>query len=505
MAVENPVYFGETYMRPYTEGWDAELPPIAGAILLFCESVKRGVVWTPPEFLKTTTVSHLYPLWLTYREAAKGRVGALAGMLASEEQKLAEKNLAVTSWHIEQNERLARDFVDALGRPLVEPDPDEEKWTDQTIIVRRPGKSKDPTWEAKGVDAKGVQGSRLSHLIGDDVVTPRSAGSPAMQRSALKLWDDQFTYRVLENGRAIIAGNYTGPRDLLATLAKRRSYRVMKRPALHVPGKPWEAPENAADPDAVVALPQKWPRSRLQANREEKPNAFRRMMLMDPKAEVGERLKVAWVQLVEPSATPLGQARYVMALDPAPGPADEAEAATGDPSFFNVSVAALHGEGGDQHLDVLVCHDMRGSTTEQADLVVAYHDEYDRIGAGVLAIGIGKVALDTYFGGAVKILRPDVGRKLVPIPISERSKNDRIEALGPYARSRWLRFWDDAWTELTSAEKDRHQELSAFEQWRDFPAIAHNDKLDAVDVLCRTAEQHGARGTVKKVVLGVAS
>lgn len=497
--------FGEIYMRPYTEGWNEDLPRIAGAILLFCESVRRGVVWTPPEFLKTTVVSHLYPLWLTYRAAARGNIGQLAGMLASEEQKLAEKNLGVTSWHIEQNERLRRDFVDPLGRALVEPDPDEEKWTDSTIIVRRPGKSKDPTWEAKGLDAKGVQGSRLTHLIGDDVVTPRSAGSPAMQRNALKLWDDQFTFRVLESGRAIISGNYNGPRDLLATLAKRKSYRVLKRPALHVPDDPSTAPEDAADPTAIVALPQKWSRRRLQEAREEKPNAFRRMMLMDPKAEVGERLKVAWMRRVEPEATPLGQSRYIMAIDPAPGPAEGGDDPSGgDRSFFNVSVAALHGEGTDQHLDVIVCHDMRGSTSEQADLVVAYHDEYDRIGAGVLAIGIGKVALDTYFGGAVKILRADVGRKLVPIPISERSKNDRIEALGPYARSGWLRFWDDAWTELTSAQIDRHQELSAFEQWRDFPAIAHNDKLDAIDVLCRTAEEHGARGVVRKVVLGVA-
>lgn len=504
VAIANPVFFGEHYVRPYTEGWDRDLPRLAGAILLFAESVRRGVIWTPPEFLKTSVVSHLYPLWLTYRWAALGKIGALAGMLASEEQKLAEKNLGVTSWHIEQNELLREDFVDELGRPLVEPDPDEEKWTDSLIIVRRPGKSKDPTWEAKGLDAKGVQGSRLTHLIGDDLTTPRSAGSPAQQRRALNLWDNQFTFRVLESGKAIIAGNFNGPRDLLATLSKRKSYRVLKRPALHVPGKPWEAPENATDPKAIVALPEKWPRPRLMEARAEKPNAFRRMMLMDAKAEVGERLKDTWMRRIPAATTPVERARFFMALDPAPGPAESDTEPSEDPSFFNVSLGALHQTEGEQHLDVVACHDMRGNTTEQAELVATYFDAFNRFGLGVLAIGVGNVALDTYFSGAVKILRRDIGRKLVPIGISERSKNARIEALGPFAKSGWLRCWDEVWIALTSSEDDQPEELSLHEQWVEFPAISHNDKLDCLDVLARTAEEHGGRGTTKTVQLGVA-
>jgi hypothetical protein len=106
-------------------------------MLFFAIHVRRGIVWTPPEWLKTTTLSQLYPLWLTYRWAANGNIDRLAGMLMSEEQKLAQRNLGVVSWHIEFNERLQRDFLDDVGRPLVEPDPDADKWTDSEIVVRR--------------------------------------------------------------------------------------------------------------------------------------------------------------------------------------------------------------------------------------------------------------------------------------------------------------------------------------------------------------------------------
>lgn len=494
-AVENPVLFGELYVRPYSDGWDQDLPRKAGAMLLFADAVRRGVVVTPPEWLKTTVLSQLRPLWLTCRWAALGRLAALAGMLMSEEQRLAERNLAVVSWHIEFNERIRRDFVDDLGRPLVEPDPDEEKWTDSELIVRRAGKSKDPTWQAKGIEAKGIQGARLTHLLGDDVVTPASAESAAKQRTALRLWDQQVTTRLIESGQAVVAGNFNGDRDLLATLAKRRTYRVFRRPSLHVPGHPEQAPDDPADPKAVVALPEKWSRKRLQLEREEKPNSFRRIHLLDSTAEAGERLKVAWMTLIDPSATPVAGTRWVMGLDPASGGESD------DLDYFNVTVLGLHADN--VHADIAICHDVRASAAAQGDLVAAYHDRFSRVGAGVLGIGIAKVALDNYFGGIMQILRPDIARKLTPVTVSKATKEERLEALGPFAKSGWLRCWDTAWDQLTSAENDQPQELTLFEQWRDFTptGLRHDDKLDGLDVAQRAATELGYKGRVRTVKL----
>jgi len=490
MALANPVFFGEYYLRPYDATWReaGPLPHVCHEMLAFAMQAKRGVIMTPPEWLKTTTISHLYPLWRTFEHATFGR--PITGMLLSEGTGLAEKNLSVVSWHIEHNERLASDFRDEGGRPLVRPSEDEEKWTDSEITVQRLGTEKDPTWQAKGLDSIDPQGSRLTYLIADDVTTPRTAASPTMQEKSLRLWDTQFTMRVLDHGQALIAGNYNHPRDMLSSLAQRPFYEVLKRPALHVPGDLSTAPDDPTDPDAVESLPEKWPRRRLEEQRQEKPNRYRRIFLLDSRAEQGERLKVEWVELISAEQTPMNEVAFVMAVDPAPGGEGD------DDDFFNVSVGALHGE----YLDLIVSHDMRGTTTDQVELVEAYHDRFARIGAGVRVVGGAKVALDRYFRGALSIARKDIGAKLVEVSIPG-SKEERLEALGPYARNGYLRVRETAWVGLTSAEEDRHQELSLSEQWRDFPSIPHDDKLDGVDVLVRTALEHGGRAKRRKVVL----
>ena len=73
---------------------------------------------------------------------------------------------------------------------------------------------------------------------------------------------------------------------------------------------------------------------------------------------------------------------------------------------------------------------------------------------------------------------------------------DNLAALTQAARSR--RSCIEA-VALTSAAEDRHQELSLSEQWRDFPAIPHDDKLDGVDVLVRTALEHSHQEVVHEI------
>jgi hypothetical protein len=489
ITLGNPGLFGDVYIGPYDPRWEAPLPRVAREFMVFMASVKRGVVYTPPEFLKSTSLQ-VYALWLTARYAAAGRLGELTGLFLSEEAGLAERNLSVVSWHIDNNVLLREDFVDVAGRPLLEPDPDEDKWTDSEIIVRRGGKVKDPTWQAKGLTGAGIQGARILHMLGDDVITPRSAGSPTVQERAINLWDTQITTRVLEDGQAVATGNYNGPADMLAKLAARTAYAVLRRPSLHVPGDRSKAPDDPRDPEAVLQVPVKWSRERLLQELDEKPNRFRRVHLLDSSAEAGERLKVAWVQVIQPENTPTGQAKWVMALDPT------GEGESDDPDFFNISVGAIHGTGVDSYLDLAISHDSRMSTTEGAELVAAYHDRFSRVGQGVAAIGIGKITLDRVFGGSLKILRPDIRPKLVPIEVlkQNQSKIERLEGLGTYAKSGWLRVWEPAWIEKTSAKEDQPREPTLFEQWRDFPNLVHDDKLDGLDVLIRTAIDYGDLG-----------
>lgn len=494
LAIGNPVFFGETYIRPYDDNWDGPLPAVARQMLAVAMSVRRGVIMTPPEFLKTSVISQVYPLWLTYKYAQEGRLAALHGALMSELQELAERNLSVIAWHIENNPDLRRDFVDVHGRPLVEPDPEQDKWTDEEIIVRRSTPSKDPTWQAKGVKTT-IQGARLNHFIGDDMVTPGSAKSVAKQRDALNRWDTEVTTRLVANGQALIAGNFNHAKDLLSTVAARSSYKVLRRPSLHVPGNPEEAPEDPRDPTAIVALPEKWPRSRLLGELSEKPFQFPIIHLLRSATKGGTLLREAWVTRITLDDIPAQGRTILFSLDPAPGAEVDP-----DPSFFTITVGILTRK----HLDIVESFAARMEPTEQVELLsamVASRREQGHVGG----IGISKVALDKYARGAFEVGDPSLRPLLHPHSITEKdtTKTERLGQLGTYFKGGWARITEDAWHAKTSGPDDREQETTLAEEWVSLPMQRHDDRLDGVDVLVREAlDRGGAPGAQDNVFAG---
>lgn len=478
-ALANPIYFGEAYIRPYDPNWVEPLPRFGHDMLRHVLANQRTVVVLPPEFLKTTLVSQLLPIWLTYRAVCFG--DQLRGMLMSEEEGMAKNNLAVVTWHIENNEQLARDFADPNGIPLVRPSKTEQVWREDAIVVDRPSPSKDPTWQAKGLDSKGVHGRRLDWFVGDDLVTPRNAHSPAMRKKALDLMDLQIETRLVKGHHATVAGNFNDPADLPSELAKRPRWAEFRRPAIHVKGKPWEAATESQLRDPTLSVPtwpSNWTRQRLLVEYEDKPNRFRRIYLLDPRAEYGERLKVSWMTVIRPDETPLAYSRFYFGIDAAPGSAED------DPDFFNVTVGALH----NNHCDVIQSLSVRADTPRQTSLIGELHDQYQRLGGGVIAIAISKQTVDKYFGGALRIGRKDLDHKVVPVP-TPLDKEGRLEGLGVYAHTGWLRAWHPVWTARTSDPEDQYQELTMMEEWRDFPHGAHDDRLDGLDVMIRGATE----------------
>lgn len=477
-ALGDPLYFGEVYVRPYDTGWSEQLPPFAYEMCGFALTQRRGVVQLPPEFLKTTVLSQVFPLWLVYRYSYERKM--LRGMLLSEEEGMSARNLAVISWHIENNEQLRVDFSDE-GTPLVAPSPTEAVWREDAIIVKREGVSKDPTWQAKGLDSKGIHGRRLDWLLGDDVITPKNAFSPAMRRQALTLWDMQITTRLVKTGHAIMAGNFNHERDLLSTLAKRPSYSVYKRPAKSKPGQPSVAVDEIED-DGDLLWESNWDQQRLDEEFADKPNTARRTYLLDPRAERGEKLKTDWLTQLEPDEIDYSEYAFVIALDGAPGGEQD------DLDFFTITVMGSADDGA--HLDVLLSLAVRDDTPEQLALVGATHDRFDRLGHGVRSIGGAKVALDRYLRGALVAVRPDLADKIEGVSCPG-SKTERLGHLGPYARSGWLRFAQDQLHVRTSDPDDQDQELTLFEEWRDFPFGKHDDRLDGLDIGIRTWREYG--------------
>jgi hypothetical protein len=490
LALANPVFFGEWYMRPHDQNWSAPLPRFSKEMLAWALSVRRGVCVMPPEFLKTTLLSQLLPLWLTIRATVYGQM--LRGMLFSEEEGMAMRNLSVVAWHILHNQMLKEDFADSDGKPLLYPDPTEGVWRDDAIIVARDGISKDPTWQAKGLDSKGIQGRRLDWLIGDDVITPRNAFSPAMRKKAIDLWDLQITTRVVADGKILISGNFNDSRDMLSTLRSRKGYRSFVRPAYHAPGQPTKGmdPEK---PGAVATWPENWSIARGMQEKEEKPKRFARIFLLDPRAEEGDVLNVGWMTIIPeadiPTKTPLKYSRFIIALDPAPG---GETADVEDLDFFTITVVALHDVTG-LHCDIVESLAFRDDITEQIKLVGAVHDRYQRVGYGVIAICGAKVAMDAYMRGALVIARPDLAPKIEPIS-TPGQKEQRLEGLGMFARSGYLRCWESAWYGLTSDPADQHQELTLYDEWKDFPFATHDDRLDGVDVAVRGATELNVGG-----------
>lgn len=489
-ALGDPFYFGELYVRPYTEGWDEELPPFADEMLAFALSQRRGVIVLPPEFLKTTLLSQVLPLWLTFRYSWAKKM--LRGMLLSEEEGMSQANLSVVSWHIENNDDLRADFRDENDRLLVYPDPEETVWREDAIVVARHGASKDPTWQAKGLDSKGIHGRRLDWLIGDDVVTPKNAFSPTYRQNALRLWDMQITTRLVRAGRAIVAGNFNHEKDLPSTLAARKSYAVFRRPAVHKRGDP-EAAAELNDPESELLWPSNWDRQRLASEQEDKPNTYRRTYLLDATAAKGDKLKLDWLHVIEADVTPLDECYFLLSLDGAPG-SDES-----DPDFFNITVLASHGWA----LDLVASVDVRRNPTEQIDLLAAIHDRFQRIGHGVARIFGPKVALDRYLTGAIVAVRPDLASKIKPVSVPG-SKTDRLEALGPLAKVGVFRVWDEVLDAHTSDDEDQHQELTFKEEWREFPSGRHDDKLDGLDVGVRGFREYGVEEDEQEIELQVA-
>lgn len=478
-ALGNPAWFGEHYVRPYDEEWTAPLPRVPIEILRFAKSVKRGVIICPPEFLKTTVLSQLYPLWLTYLYAAAGKLALLHGALLSEYQDLARRNLSVVAWHIEHNDRLRADFIDRRGRALVEPDPQEDKWTDDEIVVRRPGASKDPTWQAAGIHTQ-MQGSRLRHLIGDDLVTPLSASSPAKQTEAIRIWDQQSTSRLIEDGQAIVAGNFNHNKDLVSTIAGRPRYAAMWRPSFHKPGDPSAPPDNYRDPEeAIPTMPEKWPRARLLEEAAEKPGTFQIVHMLRGGGAGGALLRAGWVTRITWEQVPAIGRVYLLSLDPAPGAEVDP-----DPSFFTITVGVLTGS----HLDVVESFADRMEPTEQVEVLSAKVETYRGRGH-VGGVAMSKVALDRYAKGAFEVGDMSLRPLLHPHSLPQGSKIERLGQLGTYFKGGWARVLETAWTEQTSGEDHRNQETSLEEEWTTLPNQRHDDRLDGLDLLVREARE----------------
>lgn len=459
----------------------------AGRVACRCLTVEedRSFLANDIAVHNTSYISQLLPIWLTISHTARGKL--LHGILLAEEEAMAKGNLRVVATNLLENERIATDFVDASGRPIVRKSSKEDVWNDGAIIVERPGASKDPTWVAKGLDSKGIHGRRLHWAIVDDIITPAHANSAAKRQAAQIVFDDVLRERMFEQGHIAVVGNFISPKDLLHDLGGRENWHMVKRPSMHLPGQPSVAPaeKDLLDPDIELLWPEKWSRERLLQRYREGPNRFRRIHLMDPHADGGERLQVEWVRVIKPEETPLAECEFFMSIDPNGGGEGD------DLDFGVVTVAAVHATS----IDIVESYATRADPGKLAALAGVLYDRWARVGAGVRLVGMSKVSLDRVFATLLEQVRPDLAMIADPVH-APGSKEERLEALGAYAQSGSFRVWEDVWTKQTAAIADRYQEEALVDQWKAFPMGAHDDRLDGIDIVLRSIRTAASRRPV---------
>ena len=270
-------------------------------MLRFALRERRGVVILPPEYLKTTLLSPGPPAVADRQRDRQGhaaaRDAALRGGGHGDQQPLGRsRGTSSTTTSCRPTSPTSK------GDPLLVPDPEEKTWKDDAIIVCRRGTYKDPTWQAKGIDSKGIQGRRLDWLIGDDLITPANAFCPGQARDAPCASGTCRSPRVSSReGQRDRGGQLQRPaRPRVDAVRARRRYAPFKRPACFISGLARGRPWIPADPRAEPLWPTNWPLERLHREKLEKPNRFQRIFLLSATTEQGEKLLVHWVRLIKP-------------------------------------------------------------------------------------------------------------------------------------------------------------------------------------------------------------
>ena len=217
---------------------------------------------------KSASLAVARTIWLL------GRDPSLRVVVVSNTWHQAVKIVRTVAGYIERSETLRAVFPDLKpGRP----------WTPDggSITVERAVHSKDPSLAGYGV-AGDVLGSRIDHLILDDVLDWENTRTPAGMNQMWERFHSTLLGRLTAKGRVIIVGNAYHYDDLLHRLEKNARWVVRRFPAVDERGRPY--------------WPEQWPVSRIEAKRAELgPIEFARQMMCVPRDDSTARFKKEWI------------------------------------------------------------------------------------------------------------------------------------------------------------------------------------------------------------------
>ena len=219
LALNDCIYFGEKYIRPYMEGWNSNTCQFHYEMIEALEAYEFLQVHVPYDHAKTTWISIVYPLWLITRDVSTQI------LLVSATPKLVQECLSVISWHLTRNQMLLVDF------PYLKQGKQIEKWTDTQIYIKRKAISKDPTVEITGMGGA-ILGGKFNRIIGDDICDRNNMNSQQLRDKAEDWWLQDVHSRLTVNGKIANIGTLQHPDDLGVRLSANPKYYYIHKSAI---------------------------------------------------------------------------------------------------------------------------------------------------------------------------------------------------------------------------------------------------------------------------------
>ena len=340
----------------------------------------------------------------------------------------------------------------------------------------RPGRPRASTRRAS-------TGRRLDWLIGDDVITPANAFSPAKRESALT----HLGHADHDPPRARRAARSWPGTSTTRTTSSRRCRRASPTTPSSAPrctstaSPSW--PANPRDPRARALWPENWDMERLtpRAAREAEPLPAHLPAVRDRRAgrEAARALDAARQARGHAAAA----RRFYIVARPRPRRRDRGPRLLQHHAPAPTTTAALT-------LVESYSLPRRHPAPGRADRPVL-RPLQPRRASGVVAIGGAKVAHRPLLRrGRSRSAAPTWSTSSYAVSVPGH-KEERLEALGPYAQVRLGALLDRRLAAAHGRPADRFQEMSLYEEWKAFPLGRHDDRLDGLDVLIRCAREQG--------------
>lgn len=269
VAREDVNEFIELVMRDEQTGNPIIQAPVHQRFQELASRHKRLILWSHIEAGKTSQISVGRTLWLL------GRDPSIRIAIVSKTVRQAMKIMRTLTSYIEKPGIIHEVF------PHLRPG---SRWGGMAFSIQRQTNAKDPSVQAFGTNVSSVLGSRLDHVVMDDVLSYETTLTPGQRQSLWDWYHASLSGRLTEEASVTIVGTAFHPEDLLHRLAENPAWHWERFPILNKEGKSnW---------------PDRWSLQRINDKRIELgPHEFARQMLCIARDDSQARFKREWIEL----------------------------------------------------------------------------------------------------------------------------------------------------------------------------------------------------------------